>query len=55
MERGYIARTFVSAKSVTDALKKLRGRPPDEIYLSDDWMKLGKMLPEEASIKGFKK
>lgn len=55
MERGYVVRTFVTAHGVTDAIRKAKKMSPDEVYLMEDWMKLGKFLPEESEVKGFRK
>lgn len=54
MKSGYklfIVRTYVRAKNASDAIRKVKGLPPDDVYVADDW-KEGK-LTQLAEAIGF--
>lgn len=41
-EKLYIVRKYIMAKSATDAIKKERRIIPDDVWVSDDWIKENK-------------
>lgn len=41
-EKLYIVRKYIMAKSASEAIKKERKIIPDDVWVSDDWMKENK-------------
>lgn len=47
-EKLYIVRKYIMAKSAQEALKKERRCIPDDVWVSDEWMKENKNSLESA-------
>lgn len=47
MEKQYVIRKYIKAKSAQEALKKERKQPADECWVDEKWM-------QENIIQGFK-
>lgn len=49
----FVVRKYVRAKSVSDALKKERKVPIDDVYIDDEWRKNSNdMLARQMGFKG---
>lgn len=56
-EKLFIVKKVFMAKNVSDALRRERSKPVEEVYLDSDWMKANFESESEESKKeiGFKK